>query len=195
MGRATDLELDHLGDGVLPVLRPDAALHLTQDVEPRPPRWLVSRVVVLAAQNALGQGAEDGQADAAAAVEALELALDLAAVQHVVAGLLHDGWDQAQGLGDATRLRDLVGCPLGRAPVHGPALDLDDVVERPHRLLHRRQSVRPVRVHNVHVLEVKALEGIPQTLDDVLPRKAVVVDQYLAMRATPVDLREASASR
>ena len=148
----------------------------------------VGGVVVLAAQQAELERAEGGQADAEAAVQALELALDLGARQEVVLRLLDDGGDQAELLGDAAGLGDLVRAPLRRAPVHGPALGLDDVVEGAHRLLHRREAVRPVRVDDVDVLEVHALERVPETLDDVLPRQAVVVDQDLAVRAAVVDL-------
>lgn len=81
---------------------------------------------------------------------------------------------------------NLVGAPFGSAPVQRLAL-VDDKVERPYRLLHGRQPVGPVGVHNIDILEAETLKRRVESLDNVLSRKAVVIDEDLAVDGAPVD--------
>lgn len=96
--------------------------------------------------------------------------------------------DETELLRDAARLGDLIRRPLAGAPVHGPPLDFDHVVERADGFLHRSQAIRAVRIHNVDVFQVQPLQRGFETLDNVLAREAVVVDEDLAVGAAPVEL-------
>lgn len=43
-------------------------------------------------------------------------------------------------------------------------------------------------IHDIYISKVEALERRLETLDDVFPRKTVVVDEDLAINGTPIDL-------
>src|SRR3569833_1532152 len=180
--------VDALDDGVPLVLARALPVALDEvDLLLGEARVVGDAVLVLARQDALLHGREDGQAEADLAVQVGVLLLDARAVQHVVVGLLHDGADQAEPVGVPPRQRDLVRAPLGRAPVLGLAR-ADQVVKGPHRLLHGRVPVRPVRVDEVHVRQLQPLQGCVHGLEDVLPRQAHEVDLVVPVGPAPVDL-------
>ena len=79
--------------------------------------------------------------------------------------------NKTQAVSDSPRLLNLLGRPLARAPVEGPAA-LDDVVEAAHHLLHRRLAVGAVCVEQVDVLEAEAVKTGAGALDNVLAREA-----------------------
>lgn len=185
---AVDNLLPGLLVGALPVASDEGHLGLGEA------RVVRNAVLVLAGQDALVQRGEDGEAQAVLAVQELEVALDLCAVEHVVRRLLHQRSDQAQPVGHAPRLGDLNAGPLRGAPVKGLA-GVDDVVEGADGLLHGRLAIGTVGVDEVDVLEVQALQGGVDTLDNVLSGEAQVVDGVLAKCTTPVDLSLDKAER
>lgn len=89
------------------------------------------------------------------------------------------------------RLCNLVGAPLRGAPVKGLAR-VDDVIEGADSLLHGRLAIGAVGIDEVDVLEIEALQGGVDTLDDVLAGETVVVDFVVAKGVTPEDLREST---
>jgi hypothetical protein len=188
----TYLEIPDLLDRRIPVLIAILPTHVDGELiiahlKPTPLGRRRRSIIILPAQQTHLQRAESGQAQADTLIQPLELALDLPPLQDIVARLLHNGPDQPQLLGDAYGLADLVGTPLRRAPVQRLS-EVDDVVEGSHRLLHRRQAVRPVRVHDVHVGELEARERGYEAFEDVFAGEPVVVDENFAVGATPVQL-------
>ena len=172
-----DSALNHLPPIAIPVRLTHPANKLVVALSESRPSWgLIRRVVVLATQHTKLERRKRRQPQPEPAVQSLELALDLCPREQVVLRLLDNGPNEPQLLRDAACLCNLVGSPLGCAPVQRPALCLDDVVEGPDRLLHGRQAVGAVGVDDVDVLEVKTLERGAEALDDVFARQAVVVD-------------------
>lgn len=180
--------VDLLDDAVPCVLAGAAPVPLDElDAGLGEARVVGDAVLVLAGQDALAHGREDGQAQPRLRVEVGEFALDLFAGQHVVGGLLHDGADEAELIGVAPGGGDLVGVPFGGAPVEGLAL-VDDVVEGADGLFDGGLTVRSVGVDEVYVVELKTLESGVDTLDNVLSGKALVVDGVVTKGTSPVDL-------
>jgi hypothetical protein len=99
--------------------------------------------------------------------------------EEVVLGLLDDGSDEVESVGDGPGLGDLLRGPLGGAPVEGPAL-VDDPVDGAHRLLDGRGGVGAVAVDDVDVVHVEAAERGAEALDDVLAGEALVVGALAA---------------
>ena len=103
--------------------------------------------------------------------------------EEVVLGLLDDRADEVEAGGDGTGLSDLLGGPLGSAPVECPAL-VDDMVHGADGLLDGGGGVRAVAQDDVDVVHVEAAEGGAGALDEVLPGEALVV----GAGAAPEDL-------
>lgn len=109
--------------------------------------------------------------------------LYLMAGEEVVFGLLDDGADEIEAVGDGPGLGDLLGGPLAGAPVEGPAA-INDVVHGTDGLLNGRGGVGAMAVEHVDVVHVEALERGLGALHDVLAREALVVGPA----AAPEDL-------
>ena len=146
-------------------------------------------VAVLAGQQARRERAPRRQAEPDVLVQPRVLLLDALAMQQVVLRLLHHGLVQVAPVGDVPRGADLVGAPLARAPVERAAA-LDHVVHRPHGFLDRRLGIGAVAEHEIHVVELQALERAVDRLPQVLAvqRVALVGERALALREAPVEL-------
>lgn len=69
---------------------------------------------------------------------------------------------------------NLISAPFRGTPVKSHSL-LNCPVVGANRLLERCESIGSVSIHDVDILELKALEGCLKTLNDVLARLAVIV--------------------
>jgi hypothetical protein len=69
------------------------------------------------------------------------------------------------------------------------------VVEGADSLLDGRVAIGPVSVDQIDIRETQPLEGSVETLDDVLPGQALVVDDVVAVGLAPVDLGGVTTSR
>lgn len=108
-------------------------------------------------------------------------------IQHIVLRLLHDRPDEAKPVCHPPRRHDLVRVPFRSSPVKR-LTSVDKVIEGPHGLLHGCVAVGSVGVDNINIVELKSLEGLVHSFNDVLARQTGVVDRVLAKRATPVEL-------
>ena len=137
---------------------------------PSSPCWLATE---LAAEQAAGQRAPDHQAQPFAGQHRHDLAFQVAP-GHRVVGLQRFEARQAQPLGDAQRLDDLPGRPVGDADVAHVAL-AHQLVERAHGLLDRRGRVEAVDLVQVDVLELQPLQAGLDAVEDVAARRAARV--------------------
>lgn len=148
----------------------------------REPRALGDAVVVLARQQAAGEGAPDGGAVVELVEQRLELDLEPLAVEGVVLRLLGDGGDQVVLLGKPGGLGDLLGAPLAGAPVVRQVEVADGLCEALDDLQEGRADIGAVGEDDVDVGGLQALQAGLEALDDVLPRQAAGVG-LLATRA------------
>lgn len=149
-------------------------------------RALGDAVVVLARQQAAGEGAPDGGAVVELVEQGLELDLEALAVEGVVLGLLGDGGDQVVLLGEPGGLGDLLGAPLAGAPVVGQVEVADGLCESLDDLEERGADVGAVGEDNIDVWGLEALQAGLEALDDVLSRQAAGV--WLLASGTEEDL-------
>ncbi len=149
--------LNHL-DFPLPTLVPKLLIHHRRPLilATRQPTIGRDPVVVLARQDAHLQRTEDGQAEPRLLVQQREFLLHLFPREQVVLRLLHQRADHVQSVGEAPGRRDLVGVPLGCAPVEGLA-GVDQVVEGPDGFFDGGVSVRAVRVDEVDWIALTSL--------------------------------------
>ncbi|OEI69201.1 hypothetical protein Cus16_1038 [Curtobacterium sp. ER1/6] len=141
--------------------------------------------LVLAGEDSLRDRRPDDLAEAELLRGGDDLTLD-DAPQHRVLRLVRDELE-AELLREGGTRADLLGVPLADADVQRLALP-DDVGEGLHRLLEGRLVVVAVRLVEVDVVGLQALERPVDRLRDVLPAEADVV---VALRTgRPVDLRE-----
>ncbi len=144
--------------------------------------------VVLAGQNTAGKRGPDGAAELLLLEETLVLDLEALAVEERVLALLHDRANQAQTLSGVLGNLNVLGAPLGGAPVEGLAL-VDDPVHRANGLLDGGMDVGAVAVNDVDVVELETLQAGSKTLNNVLAGAALVVGlEVLAVVAAPEDL-------
>lgn len=68
-------------------------------------------------------------------------------------------------------LSDLVSVPLASSPVESPALT-DHPIESSADLLHGDIGIRTMAEDNIHILKLKSLEGISESLNDMLAGEA-----------------------
>src|SRR5215472_1993444 len=136
-------------------------------------RLALAVAAVLAAQEPAGERAPDEQREAFALQHRHELALEVAAGDRVVRLQALEA-REAEPLGDAERLHDLPGRPVGDADVADVAVP-DHRVERAHRLLDRRRRIEAVDLVEVDVVELQALQARLQPGDDVAARRTAHV--------------------
>lgn len=141
----------------------------------REPRALGYAVVVLAGEQAAGEGAPDGGAVVELVEQRLELDLEALAVEGVVLGLLGDGGDQVVLLGEPGGLGDLLGAPLAGAPVVRQVEVADGLCEALDDLQEGCADIGAVGEDDVDVWGLQALQAGLETLDDVLSRQAAGV--------------------
>ena len=141
----------------------------------REPRVLRDAIVVLAGQQATGEGRPDGGAVAVVLEQVGVLNLEPLAVESVVLGLLDDGGNEVVLFGETDGFRDLSGGPLRSAPVVGKVEVADDLGEALNDLEHGDGGVGTVGKDYVDVGGLQTLEGRLETLDDVLPAQAAGV--------------------
>ena len=148
------------------------------------PAALGDPVLVLARQQAGGEGAEGRETQPDVLVEAGVLDLDPPAVHEVVLGLLHDRLAEVVPLGDLPRSPDLLSRPLGGSPVQRPP-GRNDVGHRPYGLLDRGLGIGAMAVHDVDVVELETLEGLVHRFEQVL-----AIEREEGVRDVAVDAPE-----
>lgn len=139
------------------------------------PRALGDAVVVLAGEQAAGEGAPDGGAVVELVEQGLELDLEALAVEGVVLGLLGDGGDQVVLLGEPGGLGDLLGAPLAGAPVVCQVEVTDGLCEALDNLQEWCADIGAVGEDDIDVWGLQALQAGLEALDDVLSRQAARV--------------------
>lgn len=123
----------------------------------RESRSLGNTVLVLAREDTLLKGRENGKAKTGLAVQVCILSLNLLALQHVVGWLLHERTNEVQLVCVSPGLGNFIGVPFGGTPVQSLAL-IDDVVKGTDGLFNGSTAVGPVRVNKVDILEPKTLQ-------------------------------------
>lgn len=96
-------------------------------------------------------------------------------LDHVVLGLLNDWLVPPILLTDTDGSHDTGRWPLRSAPVEGETL-LDNVMHRCAGLLELSLIVRPMRKHNINIVQLESLQRVLNAFDDVLTRHESVVN-------------------
>ncbi len=143
--------------------------------------------LVLAGEQAGGQRAPGGQAQADVVVQARELLLHLLAVEQVVLRLLHHRLVQVVAVGDVPRGADVGRRPFAGAPVERLALG-DHVAHRVHGLLDGRVRVAAVAIDEVDVLQAEALQRPVDGLHQVLAVERVLAVDRDGVGQAPEEL-------
>ena len=102
-----------------------------------------------------------------------DLALEVAAGDRII-GLHGLEAGKALALGDAQRLGDAPGLPVGDADIAHLAAG-DEIVERSKRLVDRRYRVGAVQLVKIDMVELQPLEAALDRIHDVAARRAALV--------------------
>ena len=136
-------------------------------------------ISVLAREQARRQRTPRGQAQTNVFVESGVLLLHPLAMKEVVLRLLHDRLVQVVALGNVPGGPDVGGAPLAGAPIQRFAL-ANHVAHGPDGLFDRGVWVGPVAIHQVNVVQTKALERAVNGLHEVLAIQSVAAIDGLA---------------
>lgn len=171
-------QLAHLGDLVFHFLLLELASALLGDGVIA--RALGDAVIVLAGEHALCEWRPDGRAVVVELEDGCKLALD-AAVEHVVLGLIRNGWNEVVLVGDVVGVLNLERAPLGCTPGVG-LTRADEVCERLDSLAHRRRvEVGAMGHDDIDMLHVQACETALHTFENVLATESVAVGRGCAV--------------
>ena len=146
-----------------------------REIERRPARPLgaVAVTVVLARQEAARQRAPHHQTQLFGLDQRHQLAFEIAPGDGVI-GLKRGEAAETAPIGDAQRLHDPPGGPVGHADIAHMTL-ADKIVERPHRLFDRRHRIHAVDLVEVDIVGTQPAQAGLDRIHDMPARGAAVI--------------------